>query len=123
MPTMTHPALSSAASNAQPAPWGAFTALVRKDLVLYLSNRRALVMGLLAPIFIAAFFGYLFDSKQASVSRIPVAITDLDGSALSKQVVAALQADPSLTLSQLPEADARQAVIKRQQRAAIVLPA
>ena len=35
----------------------AFRALVRKDLVLYFSNRRALVMSILAPIVIAAFFG------------------------------------------------------------------
>ena len=122
---MTHAASPAATPGhpARPTLWVAFVALVRKDLVLYLSNRRALIMGLLAPVFIAAFFGYLFDSKQAKVSRIPVAITDLDGSALSRQVVAALQADTSLSLSQLPEAEARQAVVKGQQRAAIVLPA
>ena len=105
------------------AAWGAFTALVRKDLVLYLGNRRALVMGLLAPIVIAAFFGYLFDSKHAQPSRIPVAITDQDGSALSQQLVAALRADASITLTELPEDAAAQAVVEGQQRAAIVLPA
>ena len=105
------------------AAWGAFGALVRKDLVLYLANRRALVMGLLAPIVIAAFFGYLFDTKRAQPSRIPVAITDLDGSALSQQLVAALRADASITLSELPEAAAAQAVVAGQKRAAIVLPA
>ena len=35
----------------------AFIALVRKDLVLYFSNRRALLMSIAAPILIAAFFG------------------------------------------------------------------
>ena len=105
------------------AAWGAFRALVRKDLVLYLANRRALVMGLLAPIVIAAFFGYLFDTQRARPSRIPVAITDLDGSTLSKQLVAALKADASITLTELPEAAAAQAVVEGQQRAAIVLPA
>ena len=105
------------------AAWGAFRALVRKDLVLYLASRRALVMGLLAPIVIAAFFGYLFDTQRARPSRIPVAITDLDGSTLSKQLVAALKADASITLTELPEAAAAQAVVEGQQRAAIVLPA
>ena len=38
----------------------AFRALVRKDLVLYFSNRRALVMSIAAPIVIAAFFGSIF---------------------------------------------------------------
>jgi len=33
-------------------------ALVRKDLTLYFSNRRALIVTLAAPIAIAAFFGW-----------------------------------------------------------------
>ena len=104
-------------------PWGAFRALVHKDLVLYLANRRALVMGLLAPIAIAAFFGYLFEPKRAAPSRIPVAISDLDGSALSKQLVAALAADSHIVLTELPEAESQPAVVQGRQRAAIVLPA
>lgn len=118
----THPTpLPARAPSA--AAWGAFVALVRKDIVLYLGNRRALLMGLLAPIVIAAFFGSLFDSRHAAPSRIPVAITDLDGSALSKGLLAALRADPTITLTELPEAEAAQAVVAGQQRAAIVLPA
>ena len=35
-------------------------ALVRKDLILFLSDRRALLVNLLLPILIASFFGYLF---------------------------------------------------------------
>ena len=37
----------------------AFIALVRKDLVLYFSNRRSVIMSIAAPILIAAFFGSL----------------------------------------------------------------
>ncbi len=37
-----------------------FNALVRKDLILFLSNRRAVVLNLLMPIALAGFFGYLF---------------------------------------------------------------
>ena len=103
--------------------WSAFAALVRKDLVLYLANRRALLMGLIAPIVIAAFFGYLFDTQRAAPSRIPIAVSDQDGSALSKQLVAALRADSSILLTELPAAEAAAAVLQGQQRAAIVLPA
>lgn len=103
--------------------WGAFSALVHKDLVLTLGNRRALVMGLAAPIVIAAFFGTLFDSKRAAPSRIPVVVTDLDRSALSQGLVAALKADATVTLTEGPEAEAVQAVLQGGQRAAIVLPA
>ncbi len=38
----------------------ALIALVRKDLVLHFSNRRAVIMSVAAPILIAAFFGSLF---------------------------------------------------------------
>ena len=119
------PAAPPAAAPTPPGTvaWGAFSALVRKDLVLYLANRRALVMGLLAPIVIAAFFGTLFDTRRAQPSRIPVAITDQDGSALSHHLVADLRADASITLTELPEAAAAQAVVAGKQRAAIVLPA
>ena len=51
----------------------AFRALVRKDLVLYFSNRRALVMSILAPIVIAAFFGAIFGSGMNKPTRIPIA--------------------------------------------------
>ena len=64
----------------------ALKALVRKDLVLYFSNRRALVMSIAAPIVIAAFFGSLFGSGGGKNARIPVALTDLDGSTISKQI-------------------------------------
>jgi ABC-2 type transport system permease protein len=101
----------------------AFIALLRKDLWLWAANRRALVMGLIAPIAIAAFFGYLFDSSRQKPSRIAVAVTDLDRSALSAAVVAGLAADTTLTLSPLPEAEAASAVTGGKLAAAIVLPA
>ena len=102
----------------------AFRALVRKDLWLWASNRRSVILGVLAPVLIAAFFGYLFDSRRGDgPSRIPVALTDLDGSSLSRQVVAGLQGDPALDLQPMAEADATQAVTQGRVRAAIVLPA
>ena len=44
----------------------AFIALLRKDLVLYFSNRRSVIMSILAPILIAAFFGSLFGGATTS---------------------------------------------------------
>ena len=38
----------------------ALPALVRNDLRLYATDRRAMVVGILVPILIAAFFGYVF---------------------------------------------------------------
>ena len=100
----------------------AVIALMRKDLVLYFSNRRSLLMTIVAPIAIAAFFGYLFDSGGRPASRIALAVTDLDQSALSKQIVAALAADPMLDVRPLAEQDAIEQVRRGTLRAAAVLP-
>ena len=70
----------------------ALKALIKKDLVLYFSNRRALVMSIAAPIVIAAFFGAVFGSGGEKPTRVPIAVVDADGSALSKAVVASLRA-------------------------------
>ena len=101
----------------------AFFALFRTDLSLFLRNRRALIMGLLAPVAIAAFFGYVFDPGRLKVSRIPVAVTDLDRSPLSAQVLAGLRNEPALTLTEMSEDAAAAAVVAGKQRVAIVLPA
>jgi ABC-2 type transport system permease protein len=87
----------------------AFIALARKDLVLYFTNRRALVMSIAAPIVIAAFFGSLFGSDQKP-SRVPVAVTDLDHSALSGKLVANLRGDTTFELQELDEAAAAEQV-------------
>ena len=100
----------------------AFTALVRKDLKLHFSNRRAVIMSIVAPILIAAFFGSLFGDKAAKPSNIPVAITDLDHSAVSIQVVAALHAESALVVSDASAEDAQAQVRAGKLRAAVVLP-
>ena len=46
----------------------AFIALLRKDLVLHFSNRRAVILSFFAPIFIAAFFGSLFGGSGGAPS-------------------------------------------------------
>jgi ABC-2 type transport system permease protein len=101
----------------------AFRALVRKDLVIFLRDRRALMVSVISPIVIAAFFGFLFGgSGDNAVNRLEVGIVDQDGSTLSKAIVADLSADASLAADQLPEAEARARVRAGKLRAAIVLP-
>ncbi len=102
----------------------ALLALVRADLVLYFSNRRAVLIGLAAPILIAAFFGSLFGgSGTQKPARVPVAVVDADRSALSTAVVAALRADPALALQELDADSAAQRVRDGKLRAAVTLPA
>ena len=101
----------------------AFRALVRKDLILYFSNRRALVMSILAPIVIAAFFGAIFGSGMDKPTRIPIAFVDRDASALSKAVTAAVKADAAFEVREGDEAAAVALAREGKVRAAVVLPA
>ena len=100
----------------------AFRALVRKDLVLYFSNRRALVMSILAPIVIAAFFGAIFGSGMDKPTRIPIAFADRDASALSQAVAAAVKADAAFDVKEGDEAAAIALAREGKVRAAVVLP-
>ena len=100
----------------------AFIALVRKDLVLYFSNRRSVIMAIVAPILIAAFFGSLFGGSDNKAANIPVGVTDLDKSELSAQIVAALRADTALAISETSQADGAAQVKAGKLRAAVVLP-
>lgn len=101
----------------------AFLALVRKDLVLYFSNRRSLTIAIVAPILIAAFFGSVFADRRSAPAAIPVAVTDLDASALSKNVVEAMQGDAALAVQTDDLVTASAAVRSGRVRAAVVFPA
>jgi ABC-2 type transport system permease protein len=100
----------------------ALTALVRKDLVLYFSNRRALLITLAAPILIAAFFGSVMSGAPKKPARVPVAVVDLDASAVSKSIVASMRADSALELRELPQDEALAQVRAGHVRAAAVVP-
>ncbi len=100
----------------------AFLALIRKDLRLFFSNKRALVITLAAPIFIAAFFGSLFGSNSGKVSQVPIAVVDMDRSAISQQIVTGLKTDPSLRVQELDSDAALDLVKKGKLRAAVIVP-
>jgi ABC-2 type transport system permease protein len=101
----------------------AFIALVRKDLILFLSDRRALLVSLALPILIATFFGYLFGgSGPAQSSAIEVALVQQDASEVGRKIAAGLKADPTLKLTEMGLEQARQEVRNGHQKAAIVIP-
>ena len=79
----------------------AFLALVERDLRLFFTDRRAMIMSFVAPILIASFFGYIFGgvTNEAPPSKIRVAAVDQDGSDLSRKLVAALGSDKSLQVT------------------------
>lgn len=100
----------------------AFFALVRKDLILYVSDRRALLMHLVLPIVIAAFFGSVFGGSTKN-GAIDVALVQQDASEVGRRIGAGLQADPNLHVTVMDRAQAEQAVRKGSQAVAVVLPA
>jgi len=101
----------------------ALTALVRKDLFLYFSNKRALMVTLAAPILIAAFFGAVLGGPPKKPARIPVAVVDLDASAVSKRIVDAIRSDTTFDLKEVNEPEAVALVRGGKLRAAFVIPA
>jgi ABC-2 type transport system permease protein len=94
-------------------PIGPILAMVRKDLQLFFTDRRAVIMGLVAPIAIASFFGSIFSggAGNGERARIPIAIVDQDNSAISKGILAGTQQDKYVSVT-TPPADAARAGVK-----------
>jgi ABC-2 type transport system permease protein len=101
-----------------------FLALVRKDLKLFFSDRRAVIVGMVAPIILASFFGYLFGGQAGSTetSKVNVLVIDQDGSDISRGLIAQLAADKSLDVKPSSLDGAREAVRQGKVTAAIVIP-
>jgi ABC-2 type transport system permease protein len=102
----------------------AIRALIRNDIRLYFADRRAVIVGVLVPILIAAFFGYIFGGTGQSEDqgKIPIAVVDEDQSSVSRAITADLAADPLLQVSTLDRAAAREQVKSGKQNAAAVFP-
>jgi ABC-2 type transport system permease protein len=102
----------------------ALIALVRKDLILFLANRRALLLTLIMPVVLGAFFGFLFGGSGSPDNiKIEIAVASQDDSEVSKKIVAGLKADSSLHTQDLPLSEAKQQVLAGKLNAAIEIPA
>jgi ABC-2 type transport system permease protein len=101
-----------------------FPALVRKDLKLFFNDRKAVVVGLLVPIVLASFFGYMFggQSGKAETSKVPVLMIDQDGSDVSRGLITQLASDKNLDVKPSTLDAAREAVRKGKATVAIVIP-
>src|SRR5436309_9970615 len=99
-------------------------AMIWKDLLLFFSDRRSVIVSFIVPIAIASFFGAIFSgsSGDREPAKISVAMIDLDGSAISKGIVAGAGTDRNLKVSTPSEADARESVRTGKLAAAVVIP-
>ena len=101
----------------------AIRALVRNDLRLYLTDRRALVVGVLVPILIAAFFGYVFGRNGNSDNgKIPIALVDQDHSEVTRGIVADFSSESLVAMQALDRSAAEERVRAGKVQVAAVLP-
>jgi ABC-2 type transport system permease protein len=105
----------------------ALAAMVRKDLAVFLADRRAVVMAFAAPIAIASFFGGMFPGPGGGAGggepmRVAIHVVDEDNSAIAKAIVAGLQADPSLRVTRAPASEAWDAVRRGRSAVAVSIP-
>lgn len=101
----------------------AFTALVGKDIRLYLSDRRAVLMSVAAPIAIASFFGFIFGgSGDRAASPVSVVVSDQDHSAMSARIVRLLSGDKALAVRTAAPAEARDTVRRGKTTSALLIP-
>jgi len=102
----------------------ALIALIRKDLILYLNDKRALMMHLLMPVVLAAFFGSLFGgSPDDKTNKLDVGLVLLDQSDSGQKIAAGLKADSSLRITELSDTAAQAAVRAGKLPVAVVIPA
>jgi ABC-2 type transport system permease protein len=100
-----------------------FRALVRKDILLFFVDRRALLMSFAIPIAIGSFFGYVLGGQgDANQSKIPVLAVDQDGSAISRDIVNRLSGEKALEVKPSNPTDARAAVRKGTATVAVIVP-
>ena len=100
-------------------------AMIRKDLQLFFTDRRAVIMSLVAPIAIASFFGSIFSggSGNGESAKIPIAIVDQDDSAVSRGILAGAQADKYVAAATPTSDEARDGVKKGTITVAVIIPA
>ena len=103
----------------------AFVAMVRKDLLLFFSDRRAVIVAFAVPIFIGSFIGSITGGSGRNDGRpkVAVSIADQDGSSISKAIVAETFADPNLRITSVTADEAKDRVRKGTDAAAVVIPA
>jgi ABC-2 type transport system permease protein len=99
-------------------------AMVRKDLQLFFSDRRSVIVSFVVPIAIASFFGSIFSGPSSSgePARIAVAIVDQDSSAISKAILSGAQGDKNLKVATPTEDEARNLVKNGKTSVAVVIP-
>jgi ABC-2 type transport system permease protein len=99
-------------------------AMIRKDLQLFFTDRRSVLLTFAVPIAIASFIGSITQSagRNAERARITVGVADEDGSAISKAIVTAAKDDKNLEVTEMNAVDLRERVRRGGVSVGLVLP-
>jgi ABC-2 type transport system permease protein len=98
--------------------------MVRKDLLLFFSDRRAVIVAFAVPIFIGSFIGSITGGSGGDNEppKVSLALADEDNSAISKAIVAGAQADKNLKVTVTTASEAKDRVLKGTDSVGVILP-
>src|SRR5215469_120162 len=96
--------------------------LARKDLKLFLADRRGAVLCFTVPVLLASAFGAIFH-RPAGAVRLPLLIVAEDGSPLTRRVVDGLLHSDMLEAAETDRATALRRLEQRGSGVVLVLPA
>jgi ABC-2 type transport system permease protein len=102
----------------------ALAAMVRKDLLLFITDRRSVIVSFAVPIAIASFFGSIFSgpARNSEPAKIAVLAVDQDGSEISRAIMAGAQGDRNLKLT-VTDLDTAQSTVRQGKASvAVVIP-
>jgi len=108
----------------------AFTALVGKDLLLFLSDRRAVLLSFVVPLTLASIFTSISTdpggggggANGGGRAAIPVLVADGDGGAVSRAAVEGLAGDGAAAVTETTAEAARAGVLAGAAGVALVIP-
>lgn len=98
--------------------------LARKDLFLFLADRRGALLCFAIPILLASVFGTIFNRAGSSpLGRLPLFLAVEDDSTLTWRVVAALRTSDKLELTETTRSVALRRVANQGSGVVLILPA
>ncbi len=92
--------------------FGALRALIRKDLRVFASDRRAMIVSFAVPAVLATMMGFVFKGggEGGGVPHITTIVVDQDGTPAAQAIDRKLAEDPMLRARAAPENEARDAI-------------
>ena len=100
-------------------------AMVRKDLQLFFSDRRSVIVSFVVPIAIASFFGSLFKgpSQNGEPAKIKIVVVDQDQGPISTAIVSGAEGDKNLRVVRADAGAARESVRHGDASVGVIIPA